>query len=425
MQDMDAADASQHETGDGAEKRIPMGTHSPHKLAGALNTGEGFFAGTGTNRVDHRREMSGPLSLGIAVLLFWVFAYVRILIHELGHLIAASAFGWKLLTLVVGTGPEKSFGRMGNVEVRFGARPFGGLTRVVPLQFGLYRFKFLIFVICGPLANALLIVSMVAIYRAFDLDQWPEWVTVVLGLSFYHEVAFLIGNLIPHEVRRYDRKLSSDGLQIWNCLTKSRSELESNFNNGLVAYAEMLLKAGKAADARRLMEDAFFHVGPQTDPARITFWIRVLLVLGRQREALEESEKVIAGVDRLEAPVIQTLDQLACIPIFGDHPEFLPVATKCIDEAIQREPQTITLKGTKGSLLIENGNLAEGVPMLEEVRRESESENDQAICSYYLAYACYKKGDTSGAVEQLRLSKEKYPQCLVASRIEKKILAPV
>jgi hypothetical protein len=39
MQHVDAADASQHEAGDGAEKRMPKGMHSPQKLAAAFQRG--------------------------------------------------------------------------------------------------------------------------------------------------------------------------------------------------------------------------------------------------------------------------------------------------------------------------------------------------------------------------------------------------
>lgn len=123
------------------------------------------------------------------------------------------------------------------------------------------------------------------------------------------------------------------------------------------------------------------------------------------------------------SPAPKILDCLASIPVFGDHPEILSSAMRCIDEAIQLEPQTITFKGTKASLLIEQRSVDDGIAMLKEVEIHSQSETDQGICSFYLAYALSKSGNQAGASEQLRLSKEKYPRCLVAAKIERKMEA--
>ena len=51
------------------------------------------------------------------------------------------------------------------------------------------------------------------------------------------------------------------------------------------------------------------------------------------------------------------------------------------------DPERITLRGTKGSLLIENNEVEAGERMLEEVLARSQAENDQAICTWYLALA--------------------------------------
>ena len=59
--------------------------------------------------------------------------------------------------------------------------------------------------------------------------------------------------------------------------------------------------------------------------------------------------------------------------------------------------------------------------LLEEVKKQSQAEMDQGICSSLSrAYALLKKGETAEAMEQLKASKEKHPNCLIAARIEEK-----
>jgi len=157
------------------------------------------------------------------------------------------------------------------------------------------------------------------------------------------------------------------------------------------------------------------------DPVFLAAWIHLFLVEGKRERAIQECRKMIDDINYCAGPRLRVLDSVACIPIFWDHPEMVAIAMEAMDKAMENEPNSITLMGTKGSLLIEDGKLDEGVHLLKEVQRQSKSENDLAISSYYVAYAAFKRGDTRIAKELLREAKEKYPKCIVASRIEEKI----
>lgn len=64
--------------------------------------------------------------------------------------------------------------------------------------------------------------------------------------------------------------------------------------------------------------------------------------------------------------------------------------------ALEVQPEVNTLKGTRGSILIEMGRVGEGVAMLEEVFRDADTTTDKAICAFYLALASLQKGDEAG-----------------------------
>jgi len=367
--------------------------------------------------------MTALPSVAIAMPLIWAFAYVRILIHELGHLCAAFLVGWKPVTLVVGTGREKSLGRVGDITVLLGAKPFGGLARAFPVGFAFYRIKYLVYIVCGPLATALVVVSLYEFSQSFDFSLWPEWVTIVLGLSLFHEVLLLIVNLIPHDIRRSGLRLPSDGKQMWSYLTMKHADLKKAFNVNLIGHAQILLKRGRFRQARDVV--GLLEEASPSDAVTLLNWVNILLAFNYKAEALDEARALIADTTRAPAAKVEMLDAVACAALFWDHPEFLPTAMMCIQEAMRLAPEAITLKGTKGALLIESGDLEVGMRLLEDVKSRSSAENDQAICSYYLAYAHFKKGDNPAAIERLRLAKKDHPRCNLAGRIEKKILVGV
>jgi membrane-associated protease RseP (regulator of RpoE activity) len=67
--------------------------------------------------------VSALLTIVIAILLLWALIYVRILVHELGHVFAALLVGWKPYLLVVGVGTERALCRIGGIRIRVASKP--------------------------------------------------------------------------------------------------------------------------------------------------------------------------------------------------------------------------------------------------------------------------------------------------------------
>ena len=91
---------------------------------------------------------------------------------------------------------------------------------------------------------------------------------------------------------------------------------------------------------------------------------------------------------------IAMLDQLACIPLTQSKPHLYPIAEKCIRKALQIAPDSLTLKGTLGSLLIEQNNFTDGEPLVRDCYNRSSALHDRGICSYYLALIAAKNADS-------------------------------
>jgi predicted Zn-dependent protease len=115
------------------------------------------------------------------------------------------------------------------------------------------------------------------------------------------------------------------------------------------------------------------------------------------------------------------LDSLACIPLFSGKDEFLRQADDWSLHALEIEPSSLTLKGTRGGVLVELGRIEEGKQLLEDCFKNSASVNDKSISACYLALAASKQGDTQRALDMLELARNVNPQCVVLLRITERV----
>jgi len=271
------------------------------------------------------------------------------------------------------------------------------------------------------MGTLLLAFCLIKLMDSGVLKPLASWTKIAIILCFLLECLSLVVNLWPHDITRAGTKIPNDGKNLLWCLSAKPGDVLQIYCAQLAGYAGILMREGSFDIARRVANEALRGVESTHGTVASTLWIYILLGHGRHQEALKECEELIVDSSATRQRRGAILDALASIPVFTECPIMIPMAVRCIDEAIQLEPETITFKGTKASLLIEEGLIAEGLEMMDHTERETRAETDLAICSYYRAYAHLKKGETAAAVERLLVAKRKYPQCPVAARIEAKI----
>ena len=111
------------------------------------------------------------------------------------------------------------------------------------------------------------------------------------------------------------------------------------------------------------------------------------------------------------------LDEFAtCVLMYGAS-EFLAEADTYSDELVRLKPDDWSVKGTRGAVLVEKGDLPEGITMLEEVMANDSNPFDRVISSSYLALAKWKQGDSKEALRWLAMARAIDPQCPSTVRI--------
>lgn len=345
-----------------------------------------------------------------------VFFYFAVFIHELGHLCVAWLVGWKPLSLTIGSDQSRTIFRIGDLRFNLGTFTLGGRARAVPLTSSLFRLKRLLFVAGGPAAS---IALAVVLWKLMNSESWLSlsawWAETTVYFTFI-AMWLCFCSLIPMTIRRGGRYIPNDMRSFFRVLTARQSDLNTEFASYRYYHVNLLVADGRMGEAEALLMQGFKSVKDILF-AR-TYWINHLLQAGRTADAKAAIsallEKGIPSATRADV-----LDSLACIPIYYDHPELLEDAMRYIDEAIDEAPGAITLKGTKGSLLIEKGCLDEGMRMLEEVKSSSESILDKSISGYFIALGFHKKGEMERARNQLRSAIAMAPDCVVRTRVEK------
>lgn len=119
---------------------------------------------------------------------------------------------------------------------------------------------------------------------------------------------------------------------------------------------------------------------------------------------------------------LAVLDCFACFPIMEGFKNFLPAADEFTREALDIQPKNLTLKGTRGAILVELGRIDEAEPLLNEVHTTSEADHDQRISAFYLGLIAKARGNPDGA-RTFAAKSLVYPEKWLTERTQKELLS--
>lgn len=349
-----------------------------------------------------------------------VVYYFSVIVHELGHLAAAWLVGWDPQTLCIGHGKRRTVFSIGSVDFQLGSRLSGGMVIACARDVAGFRIKQFVFVLGGLLASASLATLFYVGARVGEyhplIGNSHGW----LWLAVWFECWLLAANLWPYTINFAGERVPSDGLSLWQTFWLKKGDIPAILLGHAIHRSTRLVEKGLISEAREELRRgaANAETGLGSELNGTVYLVNLLLTADRDSEAEAECARILN-----EHPVgsrcrVEVLDMLAGIPVFFGRKEFIPQALEIIDVAIAEEPDKITLKGTKGSLLIDHGAVEEGVRFLEGVLAASDSENDQAISTWYLALAYQKLGRAKEAQQVLARAKRMYSSCVIARRIE-------
>lgn len=317
-------------------------------------------------------------------LMWWLM--FSIVVHELAHFFVGRLVGLRPWLISIGDGDVVFQHEFDESKLILRANPYSGA--VYPFLFESQslqaRWKLFAMGLAGPLSNIVLCAFFTKVAldptRSLSLYQAPEQLAAV-------NAYLLLWCLIPFHANVNGIPTPNDALSLIQLATgRTRT------------YPEPLTKAGQA-DAG----------GPSWS------W---LVSQVEANSLLTHCRKQLSNPHLPIAERVTLLDTFAtCVLMYGAV-EFLPEADRYSEELHSLKPDEWTVKGTRGSVLIETGRLEEGMSMLRELMENDPSAFDRAISASFLGLAELKRNNADQAAEWLRKSRDLDPNCGSLKRIE-------
>ena len=350
--------------------------------------------------------LGGILPLGFVTC--WVAGVV---LHELAHYVVARCAGLKVFCLNIGHGPLLwQWQPFGGTIVAIRAVPFSGYVSFSAMDQPRLRWKMFVTTAAGPLANAALAVMGWKLLT-HDPYWWTQigltdWMHFFLPVFAFINACLVLGTVAPYYETFSKVKMPSDGLQLFKVLFRWDAR-EWNFSWAKVSetFSPAETSTGSSGKTETLQESVWPNIVNAHDPN----WL-----LPHYREMLNR-----ADMPPDIRPAI--LDSFATAVLMFDAREYLAEADRYSRELLELKPNEWTVRGTRGSVLIELGRLDEGIAMLMAVVENDPKPFDQAIAAAYIALGELRKGNLENAAEWIQKARTFDPNCVPMKRIASSI----
>lgn len=357
------------------------------------------------------------------VFLFQIFMLCTILPHELAHITAARLMGMRVFKIIVGIGKTLFTRKIFGILAEFKAFPAGGLAIALPTSKQFFRLKQFGFVLAGPLIN-FLFVAMVYPFVSDDL-----WSVSALGdglapglAFFYANLLVLIYNLWPHKVSTSHGMMSSDGKLLLQTVCIKSDEIETAL---AVRFAYEAAEAFERKDYKsaRSAVDEGLHRHP--DNFHLLSWLGVLLLRSHSfSEARDVFLKILPESEKLPANHALILNNIAYADALLDRADLLPEAESYSEKAMAVLAWHPSIKGTRGTVLVQLGRVEEGIELLNAALAGHDNVQNKAENACILAMTEAKRGNDAASRQYLEEARRWDSSCYLLERASTFLATP-
>ena len=358
--------------------------------------------------------------MGWFLLNFFVFEIaliLSILPHEFGHAFMAKRIGWRVFKIFIGFGKTVFKANLFGFETEFHAIPLGGAVLAAPLGKDHYRSKLFAFALAGPLANAVLMLGSLAALGG-SLTGFGSVVRQLAPLQvfFLANLLIVIENLWPKQVTTSFGKRPSDGKQLLETLQADPNRAAQSHAAGFIWEAAMCQEKKQFAEAQSWLEKGLALYPDNLH--LLTVQGLNLLYLRSFKEARECFLKVLprTNKDRLLRSII--LNDIAYTDALIGGPELLMEADRYSVEALTNLSWMPSIKGTRGTVLLELGKLDEALPLLREAMLTHDIPNNKAQNACWLAIAETRRGNLKAGRKYLDEARKFDSACFLLERAQ-------
>ena len=367
-----------------------------------------IFAGTFVGGLILREKIL--IILGSAHL----FCLLAICLHEFGHAVSATLLRGEVVVIKLGRsalpeGAHRKFKFLG-WPCEIYALPYAGSVHVNFFSEPYYRTRLCLMLAAGPLISL-----TAAIPGYFLLEQkgnYSTWLILGLNWSFLNLILFL-GTAIPYERFRLGKKRSNDGMGVINALRLDNSEIHQKV---LAAkWNRAIQTEGGALKELPLEELIAKHEANPDNLATLAFLSDRLA----QEDDPRHPAILLKLASNLNAPTnhcSQILDNYLTHQL-SKKALAVPGLLDQMSARLLEMNDSLTTRGTRGSILIHIGRIEEGSAILKDVMVRSTSLVDETYGNIFLALAARQQGNLELALNHAKRAHEIDPNCPALKRV--------
>jgi hypothetical protein len=351
--------------------------------------------------------------------LFHVFGIIATVPHELGHALAARAFGMHVFQVAVGVGKKLFECRLFGVMVEFRTIPYGGFTLAFSERRERVRLRQFLYALAGPMANllvALVVLAVVGWDRIADFK--PHQKISPWTLLFASNALVFLTNLWPTLSRSPTGTMISDGGHLVRAFTLKKEHLEDLRSAYYAAHADA---ARQRCDMKAAAEWIDLGLREYPEDRELLLQHGVSLIEAQKfTEARDLFKKLLQDSDADDLGVRALLmNDIACVDALIGDGQLLAEGDEYSDYALKILPWMAGVKGTRGMVLVERGDLLDAIPLLEASLREAEEPWGRAQSACFLTIAEARQGNHEKARDYLKLAREFHAECFLIPRAER------
>ncbi|MFO1447050.1 MAG: hypothetical protein U1F61_02640 [Opitutaceae bacterium] len=350
-----------------------------------------------------------------------IISYLLIVVHEAGHVLVAYLVGIRIHAVTIGQWRRIIELRLATMIVTFRLIPGMGYVVPVPSVNSLSRIRATPFLLGGVAAELIVVVvALNSLPSPQQIVHFPDGIlafsaTAVIVIGGFH----LLLSLLPCDTSVEGKVFQSDAKHLLNLWTKAEEVARLRTFLYELHEAEVLVGLREFGPAIEKLQSL-----SQRHPDRPSL-VKHIGVLheenGDDTSAESTWRRLLKDPDLPTTEAVEMLDLLSCLLLYRERRDLLQEADGWSQKALQLAPAAITLKGTRGSVLVELGRYEDGIGLLLEVARRSECRVDRVVSSAYLAKAFSCNGNTAEAKRWMDRARSLNPTHPVVGRIAKEI----
>jgi tetratricopeptide (TPR) repeat protein len=285
-----------------------------------------------------------------------------VIIHEIGHLLAAKMAGGIPRRVVLGRGHEIYRTKIFNITVIIFSKFRGGFAWASFENMSFLKLRYGFFVVGGVMLNVFVALIIYLLFDfGFDLNSRKDHVSLVIPFTFFLANALMLFNLIPaHNI--FGRRTPTDGLALIQLPFKKINLIRRTLDDNLLMDGHEYLERKEFEKALAIFTD-YIDKYPDTKILSVSI-AHTLLKTGQVSKAIEESTKLLNDINNDKAIYSYAgviYNQVAWLYLVqGD----IQQADHYSQLALSSNPDDQNFQGTRGSVLVEQGHTDQGMYLL-------------------------------------------------------------